>query len=149
MALTPRFLSDTFRDMQNAMNTFDEAFNRPFLTQSLSASRHYPATNIEERPDAYQLSAELPGYDKKDIKIEWTGDRTLVLSGTVNKDSESKNDETSKKYWHKERFCSSFSRSFSFPASVDSEKISAKFENGVLEVTIPKSSISQPRQIKL
>lgn len=146
MSLTHRL----FSDMHHLSTLFDEAFNH--RGSSLVNVSRYPATDIVEHSDSYELTAELPGYDKKDIKIEWTDNRTLLLSGSVDKQTskeETKQESNEPKYWYKERTHGSFSRSFSFPDTIDSDKITAKFENGVLKVTIPKSVAKKPRQIKL
>jgi HSP20 family protein len=88
MALTSRLLSDAFRDMQRAMSAFEQpSLNTGRLTQAF----RYPPTDIKEAPEAYELHAELPGYDKKNIKIELAEDRrTLILTGVA---EESKSDE--------------------------------------------------------
>ncbi|KAG2210172.1 hypothetical protein INT46_009710 [Mucor plumbeus] len=86
MSLTNRVFSDALRDMQRAMAAFDQPLlsSAPF---SSSLFRHqYPSTDMVETPDAYELHAELPGYEKKDIKIEMSDSHTLVISGNVNKE---------------------------------------------------------------
>ncbi|GAN00890.1 heat shock protein Hsp30/Hsp42 [Mucor ambiguus] len=101
-SLTNRLFSDALRDMQRAMAAFEQPlFAAPTGTlmgpssnapSSLSRSTHgtfYPTTDMVETPDAYELHAELPGYDKKDIKIEMSDSNTLVISGNVAKEYKS------------------------------------------------------------
>ncbi|KAI9476031.1 MAG: HSP20-like chaperone [Benjaminiella poitrasii] len=109
---TQRFFSDAFRDMQRAMTMFDHPFfnstRRSLLGSPAALFKnsgaghhldyslfgHYPPTDIVETSDAYELSAELPGFDKKNIKIELADNQTLVLSGSVKAISESNNPNT-------------------------------------------------------
>ncbi|CAO0797979.1 unnamed protein product [Mucor circinelloides] len=87
MALSNRLFNDALRDMQRAMAVFDQPLYAP--SSALLRSTHgsfYPTTDMVETPDAYELHAELPGYDKKDIKIEMSDSNTLVISGNVNKE---------------------------------------------------------------
>jgi HSP20 family protein len=87
MSLSQRLFSEAFRDMQRAMSVFEQPlFNQmgPMLGSRTSSNlRSYPATDMIEKPDAYELQAELPGFNKNNIKIELADSRTLVLSGTV------------------------------------------------------------------
>ncbi|GAN02481.1 heat shock protein Hsp30/Hsp42 [Mucor ambiguus] len=90
MALSNRLFNDALRDMQRAMAVFEQPFYAP--SSSLLHSTHgsfYPTTDMVETPDAYELHAELPGYEKKDIKIEMSDSNTLVISGNVNKEYKS------------------------------------------------------------
>jgi HSP20 family molecular chaperone IbpA len=94
MSLNQRLFSDAFRDMQRTMAVFDQPLvntvrllnnNRVPLLNGATNLLKYPATDMVETPESYELSSELPGYNKKDIKIELANDnRTLVLSGSVN-----------------------------------------------------------------
>jgi HSP20 family protein len=107
MSLNSRLFSDALRDMQRAMAVFEQPFydtgRRSLLSNPGSSLLHghsqgssfrYPATDMIEHPDSYELNAELPGYDKKDIKIELSDDHTLVLSGSTNKEQETKSTTT-------------------------------------------------------
>ncbi|KAF1802381.1 HSP20-like chaperone [Mucor lusitanicus] len=90
MALSNRLFNDALRDMQRAMAVFEQPLYAP--SSALLRSTHgsfYPTTDMVETPDAYELHAELPGYEKKDIKIEMSDSNTLVISGNVNKEYKS------------------------------------------------------------
>ncbi|KAK4511716.1 uncharacterized protein ATC70_007259 [Mucor velutinosus] len=100
-SLTNRLFSDALRDMQRAMAAFEQPLfavptgalmgpssNTPSLSRSTHGAFH-PTTDMIETPDAYELHAELPGYDKKDIKIEMPDSNTLVISGNVAKEYKS------------------------------------------------------------
>ncbi|CAO0791247.1 unnamed protein product [Mucor circinelloides] len=102
MSLTQRLFSEAFRDMQRAMAAFDQPLyntaRRSLLGSPASLFNgntagglfRYPATDMVETPESYELSAELPGYNKDNIKIELADSRTLVLSGSVNEQKEIK-----------------------------------------------------------
>ncbi|KAI8047682.1 HSP20-like chaperone [Gilbertella persicaria] len=175
MALTHRLFSDALRDMQQAMAVFDQPFFSPIFNKEISSNFgrlnsqannyvSYPATDIVENPESYELHAEIPGYNKKDIKIEVNDGRTLVLSGSTKKEKDADNEQHviqkttedesqvvqhSPKWWVNERVAGSFSRSFSFPHQIDTEQIKASYENGVLKIVIPKNTKSQSRLVDI
>ena len=91
--------------------------------------------DIYEENDEYHIEMDIPGYDKKDINIE-------VKDGylTVKASKETEDKEESKNYIRRERVVGSFTKSFAL-GDVDTDKIDAKFENGILNVTIPKQEV--------
>lgn len=93
-------------------------------------------SDVKETDKAYIVEAELPGFDKKDIKIKMD-DGVLTISASVKKESEKKDAD----YACKERYHGSVSRSYGFGTTVvDAEKIKAKYENGILIVELPKTA---------
>ena len=88
------------------------------------------------------IKAELPGVDKKDIKIDLK-DRLLTLSGERSYDNEVKEEN----YYRRERSYGKFQRAFTLPADVDSEKIKAEFKDGVLEIEVPKPEEKKAKQV--
>ncbi|KAI8637719.1 HSP20-like chaperone [Parasitella parasitica] len=181
MSLTQRLFTDAFHDMQRVMAALDQPLynsarrSLPRSTASNGAGGlfRYPATDMVETPESYELNAELPGYDKNNIKIELADSQTLVLSGSVDEQKEikppttnaeadaeaeataestsAKEDpgENSPQWWVKERVSGSFSRSFVFPTPINSENIKASFDNGVLKVVVPKTTQTQTKQISI
>ncbi|KAG0745973.1 hypothetical protein G6F57_011552 [Rhizopus arrhizus] len=171
MALTNRFFTDAFRDMHRAFslledpNFFDDARRSLGSASNLGSLTRYPATDIHETSEGYELHAELPGYDKNNIHIDITDDRTLLLSGSIQSQRESSSDDGQQqqqqtttvskdvksptKWLVNERVSGSFQRSFSFPAPVDSSGIKASFENGVLKVLVPKAANQGKRRIQI
>ena len=109
------------------------------------ASRGWtPAVDVQETPEAYKLHAELPGLTKEDIQITLENN-VLRLSGERKFERDVK-----KESFHRiERTYGAFARSFTLPTQVDSEKVQAVFENGVLSLTIPKVEKAKPRQISI
>ncbi|CEP20053.1 hypothetical protein [Parasitella parasitica] len=88
MSVSNRLFSDAIRDMQRAMAYIEQPFFNSPSAASLfrSHSTPYPSADMVETPNAFELHAELPGYDKKDIKIELSDSHTLVISGNVEKE---------------------------------------------------------------
>lgn len=92
-----------------------------------------PAVNITENKDDYLVSLAVPGMKKDDFKIDVEGNMLTISS----KKEETK-EETDKKFTRKEYSYSSFSRSFTLPEAVNKEKIEAKYEDGVLNLSLPR-----------
>ena len=106
-----------------------------------------PAVNISENKDSYEIEVAAPGIDKKDIKID-LHNNVLTVSSEKKREEEKKGDN----YMRKEFSYSSFSRSFTLPESVNTEKIKADHSNGVLTIHIPKKPEAVekgPRQISI
>ncbi len=124
MNLIPKgfYLDDIFDDMEKEMR--------------LPRENHMKC-DVYEKDGKYHVEMDIPGFDKKDIKIECNeGVLTVAAKKEHNKDEEHK-DNNGKKYIRKERYFGSTSRSFSF-ADIDEENIKAEFKNGTLLLTIPK-----------
>ena len=94
-----------------------------------------PAVDIAEKDKAFEITAELPGLDAKDVDI-------TLRNGNKGEKHEDK-EEKSKDYYLQERRFGSFERSFSLPDGVDAGKIEASFKNGVLTVSLPKTAEAQ------
>lgn len=103
-----------------------------------------PAVDIREEPDGYVLHADLPGVDPKDIEVNMENG---VLTIRGERQHESK--EEGKNYKRVERVRGTFFRRFALPDTADSDNISARCQNGVLEVRIPKQAKVQPRRISV
>ena len=98
----------------------------------------FPAMEIVEKDDALVVTAELPGVKKDDVDIT-VEDGVLTIRGEKKEEKEEKKDEKDNKYHMWERKYGSFQRSFTLPNEVEAEKIAAKFDNGILTVTLPKT----------
>lgn len=122
------------RNENNLFRFFDD-FERSFF-DSVSDNRHF-RTDIADNGDAYELSAELPGFCKEDIAIDIDHDR-LVISAKHEEDNEEKKDN----YIRRERRFGSFSRSFDI-SGIRSEDIQASYNNGVLTLSLPKKQAQQ------
>jgi HSP20 family protein len=100
--------------------------------------------DIIETPDALKLKAALPGVDAKDVDIQ-VNDNILTLS--AQRRHEEKVEEGSY-HWIEQQY-GTFSRSLALPRTVDTEKIEASYNNGILELKVPKKESSKPRRIAL
>ena len=100
-----------------------------------------PAINIVEKDKAFEVTAELPGLDAKNIDLQLS-DNVLTIKGEK---QEEKEEKTKDRYVSERRYGSS-RRSLQVPDSVDFDKIEANFKSGILTVTLPKSPEAQKKQ---
>lgn len=132
-----------FREIEELERTF---FGEPFFANWNEDRALSFRTDISDNGDSYLLEAELPGFDKKDIKLDLSGN-TLTI--TANHKSEKKEKEGENgKYLRVERFCGEYRRSFDI-SEINTDAISAKYENGVLSLTLPKKQPSLPESRQL
>lgn len=103
-----------------------------------------PKVDVAETDHEYEITAELPGLDEKDVDVSLS-DGILTIRG----EKKSETEEKKKDYYRVERSYGSFQRSFSLPDSIDEDKIGASFEKGVLKLTLPKSAEAQKKQRKI
>ena len=122
---------------------FDSFFNPDLLPSTDILS---PAVDIEEDKEKYVVKADIPGMKQDQIKIE-VDDGILKISGE--RKSEKTEEDKEKKYHYYERSFGSFERRFVLPPNVDEDKIDAKYENGVLEIKIPKTESKKSKEIKI
>ena len=133
-------------DIDIFRNFFDSSF--PSLRRNFSNSNNYfnwsPNVEIDENENSYILNIDVPGVNKKNIKIEVKG-KTLKISGHRKsmKSKSSKRTESSESYY------GYFEKEFSLPEEVDSEKINANYDLGVLNLKIPKSYKNTVKKIEI
>ena len=126
---------------------FDESFrgmNRQGDDDWALGGAWAPLVDIYEREGNIELKAELPGVDSKDVDVR-VENNVLTLRGERRIDKEVKRES----YHRVERAYGSFSRSFTLPSMVDTERIKAEFKEGVLHLTLPKKEEAKPRQISI
>ena len=127
------YVRDPFFDM------FDDFFKPVFYDDSADSMR----TDIKETENGYQLDVEMPGFDKKDIKIALENGYLTVSAQKSSKDEEGNEKNKNERYIRKE--CTvSCSRSYYVGNDVEKENVKAKCENGMLTLNVPKS---QPKQL--
>lgn len=152
-ALTPwRPFDNLRREIDRLFDDFDvglwrSPFGRSFFDIQPFWPREswaIPAVDVVETEKGYEVSAELPGMDEKNIEVKFA-DGILTIKGEKHAEKE----EKKKDYYLSERSFGSFLRSFQVPEGVDSEKIEANFKNGVLTVTLPKSAEAQKAAKKI
>ena len=144
MFLLPYIGSEARQAAQKALESLDpfDQIDRIFSSfakdSSSGAGRvegvYWPALNVSEDEQAYQVEAELPGLDEKDVEVSLASD-TLTIRGEKRRESEDK----TKKYIRRESTYGNFQRQLSFPVEIDADKIEASFKNGLLSGILPKS----------
>lgn len=138
-----------FRGLEEMERRFEETFGHPFmpaLWRRLPAEEREWAPPIEmfEKEDKFVVKAELPGMKKEEIDISVVGD-TLTIKGERKAETEVKEED----YYCCERSYGSFFRSITVPAAVDTDKIEAAYENGILEVSLPKVPEVKPKKVEI
>ena len=106
--------------------------------------RTMPAVDVAETDKAYEIKAELPGLDEKNIEVK-VDNGVLSIKGEKQEEKE----EKEKDYYRRERSFGSFERHFQLPDDIEPDKIEATFKNGVLSVTLPKSAEGQQQAKKI
>lgn len=133
----------------NPGSLFDDFFNRELFNwgnSNFSASRTtLPSVNIKEREEAFEVEVAAPGMEKGDFKI--TLDASVL---TISSSKEDKEEENDSNFTRREFSYQSFQRSFELAKDVvDEENIEAKYENGVLKLTIPKKENAKTQPLRL
>jgi HSP20 family protein len=136
-------MSITHADPLANLRFFEDAFTR-MLSEPRAGRPWSPAVDIFETEDDLVLKADVPEVDLKDIDVH-VENQTLTLSGERKFDKQ----DTSKGYYRIERGYGQFTRSFTVPITVDTEKVQAEYHNGVLTVKLPKKAAAKPRQVKI
>jgi HSP20 family protein len=133
-----------FFGLQRLNRLLDEAFTgSPFAEQgSAITSAWFAPTDVSEDANSLQITLEVPGVRPEDVKISL--ENNLLTVGGEKKQEKEERNERVHRY---ERSYGTFERSFVLPNTLDADKISANYENGILKIRIPKSERAQPREI--
>jgi HSP20 family protein len=110
-----------------------DPFRRMSSAFELGGSEMVPHVEVSEDKKAYEITAELPGVEEKDVNLSLQDD-VLTLSG----EKKSEHEEKKEGYHMSERSYGSFRRSFRLPDDVNADRISAKFDKGVMTITLPR-----------
>ncbi len=137
------------REMDELGRRFDDIFGRPFLP---GLWRRFPSEEmvwapaiiVLEKEEEFVVKVELPGVKEEDVSVSVTGS-TLTIEGDKEAESEVKRNG----YYYTETSYGSFSRSIIMPSTVDTGKIEASYDKGVLEITLPKAPEVQPKKIAI
>jgi len=131
-----------FATLQDRMNRlFRDNDNQD---ESLTTSSFAPAVDVYEDEHQVTLKIEVPGIDEKDIDVR-VENNTLTVHGERKIEKEEKEEN----YRRVERQYGSFIRTFTLPTTVDSEKVAADYDKGVLKISLPKKAEAKPKQIKV
>jgi HSP20 family protein len=133
---------DTLQGQMNRL--FSSFLDAPTAGNGTAARRWIPSMDLVETADHFVLKADLPGMTESDVNISLEKD-VLTIAG----DRRAEQEEKHEGYYRIERATGSFSRSLTLPEGVDGDDVTAKFDNGVLEVRIPKPAQTKPRRIEI
>ena len=128
---------------------FDHFLNNDLFNWSNSnysdTNTTLPSVNIKEDNVGYDVEVAAPGFGKEDFKIE-LNNNILTISSEKQEENETKEGQM---FTRREFSYQSFNRSFTLPNTVESDKITAKYDNGILKISIPKKEEAKPRPVKL
>ena len=129
----------------NYPSLFDHFFNNDLFDWSnrnfSDTNTTLPSVNIKESGEEFEVEMAAPGFSKKDFKIELNHD-LLTISSEKKMENETKEGQ---KFTRREYSYQSFSRTFTLPNTANGEKISAKYDDGILKVHIPKKEEAKPK----
>ena len=130
-------------DFNRLQREINELFSPPSY-QKLHRAPCFPAVNVLADDDKALITAEVPGVNIKDVDISIEGDN-LHISGELSAD-----EKTEDVIYHRhERVCGKFERSIQLPFPVQSEKVKAVYEKGVLKVSLPRAEADKPKKIQI
>lgn len=137
---------DPFRDLAQLQDRVNRLFQETNLghDEGLTTNSFVPPVDIYETEQSIVLKLEVPGVEQKDLDIR-IENQTITIRGERKFEKEVKEDN----YHRVERRYGSFQRSFSLPNTVNTEQVSADYENGVLKITLAKRAEAKPKQIKV
>jgi len=127
-----------FNDLQNEMNNIFATLSSGFEVQD------FPPVNIQYNEHEALLSAEIPGIDVKDLEITVKNDLVTIRGQRDTDMGENKGE-----YLKRERGAGKFTRSFSLPFPIDSDKVTANYKLGILHVTLPRAEADKPKKITI
>jgi HSP20 family protein len=136
-----------YRSPRNDFNQLQRELNELLSTKSRQVHHPapcYPAVNVLSNESEAIFTAEIPGMNLSDIEISLEGDN-LKITGEITTDK--KDDAVI--YHRQERGCGKFERAIQLPFPVQSEKVNAVYDKGVLKVTLPRAEADKPRKIEI
>jgi HSP20 family protein len=141
---------DEFREMERWMDQMvrrpSRVWGRPLVWWRVptEAVGWVPAVEMYEKVDKFIVRTELPGMKKEEIDVSVVGN-TLTISGEKKAEAEVKDED----YYCCEMCYGKFSRSVDLPTAVDAAKVDASYENGILEITLPKVEAAKPKKVAI
>jgi len=145
MKIVPYRKTNQLKPMSNMLSMFDEFFNR-YLDDDETPADNYRAMalDIVELDKEFEIMANLPGFRKENIKIS-VHDNQLMIEANI----EEKKDEYKGTVYRCERYSGNYRRNLLLPENAEPSKISAKMEDGVLRIIIPKKEPSPKKEIEI
>lgn len=142
------------RQKRDIQEVFDRFFEEPFRNFMLNRLPEFgglgsleitmPKADMYDKGDTITVKMEVPGIDKEKIDIS-ISDGFLNVKGEVSEEEETEEDN----YYYSERSYGRFSRKLKLPSEIKNDKVSAKYKDGILEINLPKTEKSKPKEIKV
>jgi HSP20 family protein len=130
---------DIREDFDSVMKDFLRGFSVPVSSRAV-----FPLADVKEDEDKYTVTVEVPGIDKKDLKIK-VKENSLLVEGEKKEETREENES----YLRVERSYGNFRRAFSFASDLDEKKVNAEFKDGILTITLPKTEKEKPKEIEI
>ena len=136
---------DPFQEMENLLDRYNRSSRKTLANsddRNFEVGDWMPVVDIEETEEAFAIKAELPGVEKDDVSIN-------IDKGVLTIKGEKKTETEDKKRHRVECSYGSFVRSFTLPQSIKVDEVQAEYNNGILNLTIPKSEEEKPKEIEV
>lgn len=142
--------TDFLREMENLRREIDSAFKdfgmgrilEPSFIPGIGAAR-FPQINLSQDQDNLYVEVLVPGVDAKDLEL-------TVIRGVLSLSGERKAEQPAERTWHRrERGHGKFMRTLDLPCEVDADRVAAKYDNGVLLITLPIAEQVKPKKISV
>ncbi|HOH59526.1 MAG TPA: HSP20 family small heat-shock protein, partial [Candidatus Cloacimonadota bacterium] len=144
MKLVPYRRMNDIRPMSNMLSLFDEFFKNSFEEESAEDNFRAMAMDITEHDKEFSIQANLPGFKKENVKIS-VHDNQLMIEAVCGEQKEEKKGTV----YRCERYSGSYRRNLMLPENADINKISAKMEDGVLYLSVPKREATPKQEITI
>lgn len=136
----------TFDAITRRLNAIAEDFERGL---QFEYGDFVPRVDISEDDKYLYFNVELPGLKKEDIKVSITDDNVLMIKGEKKREEKTEEKSEERCFIRVERRFGSFTRSFALPENIKTDSINAKFENGVLNITLEKVEPQKPKETEI
>jgi len=140
-ALTPRKRAGLATEMERL---FDEIWRPLDVLRQPADGRFVPRVDVVDTGEAVEVKAEIPGMEEKDLDVSLEGNHLRIKGEKRNERKEEQ-----KGYYLLERSYGTFERHLTLPENLDAEKVDARFKNGVLHITVPKTEEAAPKKIEI
>jgi HSP20 family protein len=135
-----------WNDLFQTRRDIDRVFDRFLGGAGTMTGPWVPVVDVRETKDAIEVVAELPGLRLEDVEVNIESN---ILSISGEKRQEYAEGDAEAEYHLVERRCGRFERSFTLPRTVDANQIAARFESGLLTITLPKAEAAKPRRVEI
>lgn len=143
--MLPSIFRDNLFDDMFDFDDFDKEFNRMMRPLYGKHAQNMMKTDVRETDNSYELDIDLPGFKKDEIKVELdNGYLSISTAKGLDKDEEKKDG----KYIRRERYAGAMNRTFYVGGNLTQQDIQAKFEDGILKISVPKKDVQQIEQNK-